>query len=73
MRARVTKKVFRTAAPRRDEATDTAIALLVAMLGAKVLPSVPCEFGGCRHAGTLYRNGAWCERHAVTMERPGGA
>jgi hypothetical protein len=57
--------------PVRDEATETAVALLVAVLGARLLPSVPCEYGGCKQVGTLYRNGVWCEKHVVTMERPG--
>lgn len=52
-----------------DKAMDVAVALLVAVLNAEVIPSVPCDIRGCKLAGAVYRNGAWCEHHAATMER----
>jgi hypothetical protein len=51
-----------------DDGTDAAVALLVALLNAEVIPSVPCDFGNCRDAGTQYRNGVWCDRHLPVME-----
>jgi hypothetical protein len=51
-----------------DDGTVAAVALLVALLNAEVIPSVPCDFGDCDDAGTQYLNGIWCERHAPTME-----
>jgi hypothetical protein len=51
-----------------DDGTDAAVALLVAMLNAEVIPSVPCDVDGCRDAGTQYRNGIWCDRHLPVME-----
>jgi len=54
--------------PSSDDGTAAAVALLVALLNAEVIPAVPCEFGGCTDAGTQYLNGAWCERHLPIME-----
>jgi hypothetical protein len=58
----------RVRAPRDDDEMAVAIALLEALLNAEVLPSVPCDFTGCKDAGVQYRNGAWCHRHLPVME-----
>jgi hypothetical protein len=51
-----------------DDGTAAAVALLVALLNAEVIASVPCDVAGCRDAGTQYRNGVWCDRHLPVME-----
>jgi hypothetical protein len=51
-----------------DDGTAAAVALLKALLNARVLPSVPCDVVGCDDAGVQHRNGIWCDRHLPVME-----
>lgn len=53
----------------RQKEHDVAVALLVAVFGAEVLPAQPCQVGGCNRMGSQYRHGVWCGRHAQMMER----
>lgn len=48
---------------------NEAVALVLAVLGGKVLPSVRCGYPGCRQVGDCYRNGVWCPGHARKLER----
>lgn len=46
-----------------------AVELVAEVLGGVPAPDLRCEWAECARPGERHRNGVWCEKHAVRMER----